>query len=131
MDRFFGLSVDTLKYLFSKIDISVTVRRIEALYANSGKGRHRFPVRSMLLALMFMRFEAIPSIRKLCRRLERRRYARDICEFKGRTPNYTTFSKFITRAKPESIAGLFIELRGQAFKMGIIDLYEAVKLSVD
>jgi len=35
----------------------------------------------MLLALMFIRFEAIPSIRKLCRRLERRQYARDIREF--------------------------------------------------
>ena len=131
MDGFLGLPLDTLKLLFSNIDISVTVNRIEALYANSGKGRHRFPVRSMLLALLFMRFEATPSVRKLCRRLERRQYARDICEFRGKTPNHTTFSKFITRAKPETIEGLFTELRDQAFSMGIIDPAMAVKVSVD
>jgi c-di-GMP-related signal transduction protein len=50
---------DTLKLLFSNIDISLTVSLIEAKYANTGRGRSRFPVRSMLLALMFMRFEAI------------------------------------------------------------------------
>jgi len=85
----------------------------------------------MLLALLFMRFEAIPSVRKLCRRLERRQYARDICGFGGRTPNHTTFSKFITGAKPETVEGLFAELRDQAFSMGIIDPEDAVKLSVD
>jgi hypothetical protein len=37
----------------------------------------------MLLALLFMRFEAIPSLRKLWRKLERRSYAREICEFIG------------------------------------------------
>jgi len=68
----------------------------------------------MLLALMFMRFEAIPSVRKLCRRLERRQYARDICEFVGdMTPRHNTFSLFITRAGPETIEGLFEEVRGQ------------------
>jgi hypothetical protein len=85
----------------------------------------------MLLALMFMRFEATPSVRKLCRRLERRQYAREICEFKGRTPNHTTFSKFITRAKPETVEKLFTDFRTQAFRMGIIDPLEAVKVSVD
>jgi len=65
----------------------------------------------MLLALMFMHFEAIPSVRKLCRRLERRSYARDICEFKDRTPNHATFSKFITRATPKTIESLFKELK--------------------
>jgi transposase len=86
----------------------------------------------MLLALMFMRFEAIPSVRKLCRKLRRRRYAQEICEFSGgRTPDHTTFSKFITRAKPKTIEGLFKELREQAFKMGIVDAEEAVKLSAD
>ena len=86
----------------------------------------------MLLALLFMRFEAIPSMRKLCRRLERRRYARDICGFSGdRTPKHNTFSLFINRAKPETIEGLFNELRDQAFKMGIVDPEAAVKLSVD
>jgi transposase len=131
LDVFQRLPLDTLKLLFSKIDINVTVRRIEARYAGSGKGRPRYPVRSMLLALLFMRFEAIPSVRKLCRRLERRSYAREICEFNGRTPNHTTFSKFITRAKPKNIERLFVELRDQAFNMGIIDPLEAVKVSVD
>lgn len=131
MDRFLGLPLDTLKLLFSNIDISLTVKRIESRYANSGKGRHRFSVRSMLLALMFMRFEAIPSVRKLCRRLERRSYARDICEFGDKTPDHTTFSKFITRAKPENIEKLFLEFRTQAFRMGIVEPDEAVKASVD
>jgi len=89
-------------------------------------------VRSMLLALMFMRFEAIPSVRKLCRRLERRQYARDICEFVGDvTPRHNTFSLFITRAGPEAIEGLFEEVRGQALGMGIVDGEEAVKVSLD
>jgi len=132
LDGFHRLPLDTLKLLFSKIDISLTVERIEAFYANSGRGRPRYPVRSMLLALLFMRFEAVPSVRKLCRRLERRQYARDICEFNGDgTPNHTTFSKFIARAKPETIEGMFIELRDQAFSLGIIDPSEAVKISVD
>jgi hypothetical protein len=85
----------------------------------------------MLLALMFMRFEANPSIRKLCRRLERRQYARDICEFGDSTPKHNTFSLFITRAGPENIEGLFKELRDQALAMGIVDPDEAVKLSLD
>lgn len=131
MDGFQRLPLDTLKYLFSKIDINLTVSRIEAMYVNSGKGRPRYPVRSMLLALLFTRFEAIPSVRKLCRRLERRQYAREICEFGDRTPKHNTFSLFIKRAKPENIEGMFIELRDQAFRMGIIDPEEAVKISVD
>jgi transposase len=86
----------------------------------------------MLLALLFMRFEAIPSLRKLCRRLERRRYARKICEFTGEiTPKHNTFSLFISRAGPDTIEGLFMELRDQALKMGIVDRDEAVKVSVD
>jgi transposase len=118
--------------LFSKIDINLTVRRVEAAYVNSGKGRPRYQVRSMLLALLFMRFEAIPSVRKLCRRLERRQYARDICEFNGySTPNHTTFSKFIARAEPETIEGMFEELRDQAFTMNIIDPDERIKVSLD
>jgi transposase len=113
------------------LDISVTVRQIEVKYADSGRGRPRFPVRSMLLALLFMRFEAIPSVRKLCLRLEKRRYAREICEFGDKAPDHTTFSKFIHRAKPETIECLFKELREQAFKMGIVDAEPAIKLSVD
>jgi len=72
LSDFQPLLLDTLKLMFSKLDISLTVSRVEARYANSGMGRPCYSVRSMLLALMFMRFEAIPSIRKLCRRLERR-----------------------------------------------------------
>jgi hypothetical protein len=86
------LPLDTLKLLFSNIDISLTANQIEAKYANSGKGRPHYPVRSMLLSLMFMRFEAVPSLRKLCRKLERRRYAREICEFTGDNLQSTTRS---------------------------------------
>src|SRR5208337_5638797 len=97
------LPLDTLKLLFSNIDISLTTTDIETKYVNSKKGRPRYPVRSMLLALMFMRFEAIPSVRKLCRRLEKRRYARKICEFTGdKAPKHNTFSLFITRAEPDT-----------------------------
>jgi transposase len=132
LDGFHRLPLDTLKLLFSKIDISLTVRRIEKEYVNSGKGRPRYPVRSMLLALLFLHFEAIPSIRKLCRRLKRREFAREICEFNGpSTPDHTTFSKFITRAKPKNIERMFEEFRDQAFKMGIVDVGEALKVSLD
>jgi len=132
LDGYQRLPVDTLKLLFSQIDISITVKQIEARYANSGKGRPRYPVRSMLLALLFMRFEAIPSLRKLCRRLEKRRYARKICEFAGdKAPKHNTFSLFISRAGPDRIEGLFSELRDQAFRMGIVDPEASVKVSVD
>ncbi len=131
MESFERLPLDTLKMLFSMLDINQTVCLVEARYINSGLGRPRYPVRSMLLALLFMRFEAVPSVRKLCRRLKRRSYARDICEFRHGTPDHTTFSKFITRAEPENIENLFKELRDQAFNLGIIDPEEAVKVSVD
>jgi len=126
------LPLDTLKLLFSNIDISLTTIQVEAKYINSGKGRSHYPVRSMLLALMFMRNEAIPSLRKLCRKLERRHYAREICEFSdGKTPRHNTFSLFISRAGPETIEGLFTEQRGQAFNMDIIDKNQAVNVSLD
>jgi len=131
LDKFLRLPLDTLKLLFSNIDISLTVSLIEAEYANTGRGRSRFPVRSMLLALMFMRFEAIPSVRKLCRKLEKRQYAREICEFGDRTPKHNTFSLFIKRAGPETIEKLFDDFRDQAFKMGIMDPSEAIMVSVD
>jgi transposase len=85
----------------------------------------------MLLALLFMRFGATPSVRKLYLRLEKRRYAREICEFMYKAPDHTTFSKFIKRAKPETIEGLFKELMDQAFIMDVVDKEMAVKLSVD
>ena len=126
------LPLDTLKLLFSKTDISVTTTQVETKYVNSGKGRPRYPVRSMLLALLFMRFEAIPSLRKLCRKLEKRRYAREICEFIGdRAPKHNTFSLFINRANPKTIEGLFTELRDQAFKMDIVNRDKAVKVNLD
>ena len=79
-----------------------------------------------------MRFEAVPSLRKLCRKLERRRYAREICEFtENKSPKHNTFSLFITRAGPETIECLFTELRDQAFKMEIVDSGKAVKVSLD
>jgi transposase len=132
LDGYQGLPLDTLKLLFSQIDISITVKQVEAKYVNSGKGRPRYPVRPMLLALLFMRFEDIPSLRKLCRKLERRRYAREICEFTGdRAPKHNTFSLFISRAKPATIEGLFRELRDQALKMGIVDPEASVKVSLD
>ena len=132
MDGFQRLPLDTLKLLFSNIDISLTTTQVEAKYINSGKGRPHYPVRSMLLALMFIRFEAIPSLRKFCRKLERRSYAREICEFKGdRAPKHNTFSLFIRRAGPETIEGLFTELRDQAFKMDIEEKDNAVNVSLD
>ena len=126
------LPLDTLKLLFSKTDISVTATHVETKYVNSGKGRPHYPVRSMLLALLFMRFEAIPSLRKLCRKLERRSYAREICEFTDdKAPKHNTFSLFISRANPDTIEGFFTELREQAFKMDIVDRDKAVKISLD
>jgi transposase len=130
LDGFQPLPLDTLKLMFSRIDISVTTARVEAKYVNSGRGRPHYPARSMLLALLFMRFEAVPSVRKLCRKLERRQYARDICEFTI-APKHNTFSLFITRAGPDTIEGLFTELRDQAFNMGIVDENQAVNVSLD
>lgn len=101
------LPLETLKLLFSTIDISLTEKQAEAKYINSKKGRPHFPVRSMLLALMFMRFEAIPSIRKLCRKLQKRRYTQEICEFQDdKAPKHNICSLFISRAGSETIEGL-------------------------
>jgi hypothetical protein len=126
------LPLDTLKLLFSNINISLTANQIEAKYADSKKGRPHYPARSMLLALMFIRYEAVPSFRKLCRKLERRRYAKEICEFTDeRTPKHNTFSLFITRAGPSTIESLFTDLRGQAFNMDIVDKNQAVNVNLD
>ena len=84
-------------------------------------------MRSMLLA--FMRFEAIPSVRKLCRRLRKRQFAREICEFGA--SDHTTFSKFITRAGPETVEKLFLDFLFQAFKMGMIDPSVAIVVCTD
>ena len=42
-----------------------------------------------------------------------------LCGFNGKTPDRTTFSKFIARAGPGTIEGVFRELRSQALKMGL------------
>jgi len=132
LNGFMRLPLDTLKFLFSNIDISLTTAQIEAKYKHSGKGRPPYPARPMLLALMFMRFEAVPSVRKLCRKLQRRGYAREICEFQSdKTPTHNTFSLFITRASPSTVEGLFTELRDQALAMNIVDKQETVKVSFD
>ena len=46
-------------------------------------------------------------------------------------PKHNTFSLFISRAGPETIEGLFTELRDQAFTMNIVDKNECVKVSLD
>jgi hypothetical protein len=113
------------------MDIRLTVSLIEVKYVGFGVGRLRFPVRSMLLALLFMRFEAIPSVRKLCRRLRNRYFARDICEFGDKASDHTTFSKFISRARPETVEKLFVDFLFQAFMMGVIDASEAFMVCND
>jgi Transposase domain (DUF772) len=86
----------------------------------------------MLLALMFMRYEAVPSLRKLCRKLERRHYAKEICEFtRDGTPKHNTFRLFITRAGPSTIESLFTDMRGQAFNLDIVDKNQPVNVNLD
>jgi hypothetical protein len=58
--------------------------------------------------------------------LRLRQYARDICEFGDRTSKHNTFSLFITRACSETIEKLFLDFLIQAFRIGIIDLSEAI-----
>jgi hypothetical protein len=78
------------------------------------------------LALMFMRFETIPSVRKLCRRLRNR--PREL-RFGDKYRPYS-FQQ-IHQAGPEAIEKLFLNFLFQAFKMGIIDSSEAVMVGVD
>ena len=42
-----------------------------------------------------------------------------LCGLNGKNPDRTTFSKFIARAGPRTIGGVFKELRSQALKMGL------------
>ena len=62
-------ALDAQKTLFECLDINCTVRRVEARYRNSGRGRRRYPVRAMLLALMYLL--QIPSITMLSTTLAR------------------------------------------------------------
>ena len=48
----------------ARSDLSLTV--VEAKYAKGGRGKTTFSSGSIFLALLFMRFEAVPSVRKLC-----------------------------------------------------------------
>jgi len=50
----------------------------------------------------------------------------ELCGFNGGTPDRTTFSKLI--AEPQTVEGVFNELRSQALKMG---LYGKGKVKVD
>ena len=93
--------------------------RIEARYSSSGRGRPRYPVRAMLLALMLMYLLQMPSVTMLATQLDRHPEYRELCGFSGRSPDRTTFSKFITRAKPKTIEGVFRELRKRALKLGL------------
>jgi hypothetical protein len=88
LESFERLPLDTLKMLFSMLDINQTVCLVEARYINSGLGRPRYPVPCFWLCCSCV---SRPSVRKLCRRLRRRSYARDICEFRHGTPDHTTF----------------------------------------
>ena len=54
------------------------------------------------------------------------------CALQGdKAAKHNTFSLFVSPAGPDTIEGLFIDLRDQAFKMDMADLDEAVKVSVD
>jgi len=61
----------------------------------------------------------IPSVSMLSIQLCRHREYALLCGFNGKTPDRTTFSKFIARAGPGTIEGVFRELRSQALKMGL------------
>jgi transposase len=126
----FSTELDAQRMLFRSLDISRTVRRVEAKYCNSGRGRPRYPVRAMLLALMLMYLLQIPSVSMLSIQLCRHEEYALLCGFEGKTPDRTTFSKFIKRAGPRTIEGVFRELRSQALKMGLYGS-ENVNLSMD
>ena len=118
MERF-SAELDAQRMLFQSLDISRTVRRIEGKYSSSGRGRPRYPVRAMFLALMLMYLLQIPSVSMLSIHLCRHEEYALLCGFNGKTPDRTTFSKFIARAGPGTIEGVFRELRSQALKMGL------------
>jgi hypothetical protein len=73
--------------LFESLDIGRTVRRIEGRYSSSGRGRPRYPVRAMLLALMLMHLLQIPSVSMLSIQLCRHEEYRVLSGFGGRAPD--------------------------------------------
>jgi len=99
--------------LFQSLDISRTVRRIEGEYSSSDRGRPRYPVRAMLFALILMYLLQISSVSMLSIQLCRHQEYALLCGFNGKTPDRTTFSKFIARAGlraivPESVRVLWL-----------------------
>ena len=65
----------------------------------------------MLLALMYLL--QIPTVTMLSTMLARHEEYAELCGFNGKTPDCTTFSKFITRAEPQTVEGVFRELRSK------------------
>ena len=86
MERF-SAELDAQRMLFQSLDISRTVRRIEGKYSSSGRGRPRYPVRAMLLALMLMYLLQIPSVSMLSIQLCRHEEYALLCGFDGKTPD--------------------------------------------
>jgi IS605 OrfB family transposase len=109
-----GPTLDPQKSLFQSIDIRFTVKQIETGYSGSGRGRPRYPVRAMLLALMLMHLFQIPAIVMLATQLSRHQEYAELCGFNGTTPEHSTFSKFITRAGPRTVEGVFRGIRRDA-----------------
>jgi hypothetical protein len=126
LNRFLGLPLDTLKLLFSNIDINLTMSLIEAKYAKNGRGRRRFPVRSMLLALILCVLRLYRLYGSFIGGLGT---AREICGFSDKHRPYS-FQQ-IHQAGPETIGKLFLNFLFQAFKMGIIASEEAIMVCVD
>jgi len=116
LNRFLRLPLDTLKLLFSNIDINLTVSLIEAKYANNGRGRRCFPVRSMLLALIFMRLRLYRLYGSFVGGLGN---ASSPGRSAGLATNTRPYSfQQIHQAYPEAVGKLFLNFLFQAFKMG-------------
>jgi hypothetical protein len=101
-------ALDAQNKLFECLDISCTVRRIEARHRNSGRGR-RGTLLGML-SLMHMYLLRIPTVTMLSTMLARYEEYAGLCGFNGKMPDRTTFSKFITRAKPQTVEDAFRNL---------------------
>jgi transposase len=126
-------TLDAQESLFQSLDISHTVKRIEAKYSSSGRGRPRYPVRAMLLSLMLMHLLQIPTVAMLATQLGRHQEYRELCGFNGSgaAQDRSTFSKFITRAEPRTVEGVFRELRRQALAMSLYSRGRRVLGAVD
>ena len=85
-------ALDAQKTLFECLDINCTVQRVEARYRNTGRGRRRYPVRAMLLALMLMYLLQIPSITMLSTTLARHGEYAELCGFKRLTAQLSASS---------------------------------------